>query len=517
MSSPTLNRASRRRGGNFRLILWAASILAVTGVLAVLGAYAWVRHFLAGDEFRALLANQVGATIGAQVEIAPLVWDRLAVRSAKVESTGGTRISRLQVEEPKATVSLDALTSGVWVIDNASIERVVMDLKPAPSPTIATATPDPVDDAPASDALSGLPGWFPTKVSIPRIQIRDTSIRLGQGDMDFRILRSGASLESREDDTWDVALRGGQFRVMPFPGAGIKDKAFDIVEGSLRLTPEIIYVLDSTMKAADGTSLSLHGTMPGPKGSSPLDINTVLQNLPVAQILGPDWSNRVLGRLTVTNRSHGEGDRLLHEGSAELADARFLTPNTPVPDPITAAPAIIGQGWQMVTSTLIPVLGAYTDRTVQFRNLVCDTARCRYRKDGDTMHLTDIVIRSRAMLGVEGTLDIRGRDLDGTLMVGVTRETLSGIPGAESKVFTIERDGLVWTPVKISGTLDAPREDLTRRLMDAAGDRLIEALPGLDQIKATLKILSPPGLEDGPGGLIEQGGKLLDNLLPLPR
>ena len=516
MSSPIPNRASRRRAGNFRPLLWAAAILAVAGVLAVLAAYAWVRHYLAGDEFRGMLANQVGSAIGAEVEISPLIWDRLAVRSTKVEASGGTRIARLQVEEPKATVSLGALTTGVWVIDNASIERIVMDLKPAVAPATAHLPAEPAADTPP-DAFSGLPGWFPTKVRIPQIQVRDASIRFGQGDMDFRILRSGALLESREDNTWDLALRGGQFRLMPFPGAGIKDKAFDIVDGSLRLTPETVFVLGSTMKSADGTTLSLDGTMPGPRGSGPLDMNAVLQNLPVAQILGTDWSNRVFGRLTVTNRSHGQGDHLLHEGSAELADARFLTPNTPVPNPIAGAPAIIGQGWQLFSSTLIPVLGAYTDRTVQFRNLVCDTARCRYRKDGDTMHLTDIVIRSRAMLGVEGSLDIRGRDLDGTLMVGVTRETLSGIPGAESKVFTIERDGLVWTPVKISGTLDAPREDLSQRLMDAAGGRLLEALPGLDQIKATLQNIAPPVIKDGAGGLIEQGGKLLDSVIPLPR
>jgi hypothetical protein len=165
------------------------------------------------------------------------------------------------------------------------------------------------------------------------------------------------------------------------------------------------------------------------------------------------------------------------------------------------------------------VLGAYTDRTVQFRNLVCDTASCQYRKEGDRINLTGIKIRSRSLLGVEGTLDITGEQLDGHLMVGVSRETLSGIPGAETKVFTIERDGLVWTPVRITGTFDKINEDLTDRLVDAAGARILEKLRDLDTLRQTIESLDPGKLRDGVldqgGKIIEEGGKLIDGILPL--
>jgi hypothetical protein len=523
MSQPSLPRSARRRGRWIRVLLWSAFGLVLTGVIAVLGAYAWVKKYLAGEEFRALVAARAGQTLQSEVTLDPLVWDRLNVSTDKVSATGGSRISRLEITEPKATISLTALTTGYWTVENASIERVVADLKtpPAKSSPGAPSGSGPVAP-PAGEteaATSGLPRWFPTEVRVPTLQIRELNLRFGQGDMDFRLLKTGALLTRRDATSYDMALRGGEFSLAPFPGAGIGKKSFDVIDATLRTTPGTIFVLDSRMRAADGTTLAIQGTSPGSSGDGPLDIQYTMESLPVAQVLGGEWANRVFGRLTVTGQSQGEGDTLVHTGTAELADARFLTPPPATTAPAEGALGLVTKGWRNLTGTIIPVLGAYTDRTVQFRNLVCDTASCRYRKEGDRINLTDIKIRSRSLLGVEGTLDITGEQLDGRLMVGVSRETLAGIPGAETKVFTIERDGLVWTPVRITGTFDNLKEDLTDRLVDAAGARILDELPNLDTIRQTIETLDPGQLRDGVldqgGKIIEEGGKLIDGILPL--
>lgn len=519
-------RSSRRRGRWLRALLWSAFGLFFIGVVAVLGAYAWVKKYLAGEEFRALVANQAGQLLEAEVTVEPLVWDRLTVRTDKVLAHGGKRISRVEISEPQATISLSALTTGHWTVENASVGRIVADLKPPPAKSTALPTPaapeTPVaTEPPAADALAGLPRWFPTEVRVPTLQVRELNLRFGQGDMDFRILESGALLTRREATSYDMALRGGQFRLAPFPGAGIKDKSFELIDASVRLTPETFFVLDSRMRASDGTTLAIQGTAPGTSGDAPLDMSYTMESLPVAQILGGEWTNRVFGRLNVTGQSQGEGDTLVHSGTAELADARFLTPPAAPTAPAAGALGLVTKGWQNLTGTIIPVLGAYTERGVQFRNLVCDSARCRYRKEGDRIALSEIRIRSRALLGIEGTLDIQGEQLDGRLMVGVSRETLSGIPGAETKVFTVERDGLVWTPVRVTGTLDEPKEDLTDRLIDAAGARILDEIPDLETIRRTIENLDPGKIRDGVidqgGKLLDEGGKLLDGVLPLGR
>lgn len=526
MTQPTASRSARRQGRWLRVLLWTAFGLLFTGVVAVLGAYAWVKKYLAGEEFRTLVATQAGQVLQADVALDPLVWDRLTVRTEKVAASGGNRVSRLEVSDSQATVSLNALTTGYWTVENATIGRVVADLKPPPAKTTATpAPPAPTNSAPPAfppateNPLDGLPGWFPTEVRVPTIQVRELNLRFGQGDMDFRLLETGALLTRREATAYDMALRGGQFRLAPFPGAGIKDKSFSIIDANIRLTPETFFVLDSRMRAEDGTTLAIEGTAPGSSGDAPLDVQYTMESLPVAQILGGEWTNRVFGRLTITGRSEGEGDSLVHTGTAELADARFLTPPPANTTPADGALGFVSKGWQSLTGTVIPVLGAYTERGVQFRNLVCDTAKCHYRIEGDHLALSAIQVRSRALLGIEGNLDITGDQLDGRLMVGVSRETLAGIPGAEAKVFTIERDGLVWTPVRITGTLDAPKEDLTDRLIDAAGARILDELPNLDSLRQTIENLDPAKIRDGVldqgGKILEEGGKLIDGILPL--
>jgi len=182
------------------------------------------------------------------------------------------------------------------------------------------------------------------------------------------------------------------------------------------------------------------------------------------------------------------------------------------------------QGWRAFSGTLLHVLGAYTDRTRQFRNLACDTATARFRKTGDNLELHQIKIVSKGLVSVEGDLSVDGETLNGLVQVGVTRATLSGIPGAESKVFTTERDGLLWAPVRISGTLRDPQEDLTQRLMDAAGQRILEAVPELgfgllrgagNAVKQTAEGALETGgkVIDTGAGVLGEGGRLLEGLL----
>jgi hypothetical protein len=69
------------------------------------------------------------------------------------------------------------------------------------------------------------------------------------------------------------------------------------------------------------------------------------------------------------------------------------------------------------------------------------------------------------------------RQLSGRFSLGVTPGTLARIPGAETKVFRPGRDGMLWAPVLVEGTLDDPDEDLSRRLIVAAGERMFEMIP----------------------------------------
>src|SRR5690606_34891189 len=119
------------------------------------------------------------------------------------------------------------------------------------------------------------------------------------------------------------------------------------------------------------------------------------------------------------------------------------------------------------------------------------------------------------LIRIEGMLRLeRDKSIDGRFRLGLTPGTLASIPGAETKVFLPGERGVLWTPLHITGTLDDPKEDLTDRLIAAAGMRMFEILPetGERVLKYTERVMS----EDmaaritGAGGVIDQGSELID-------
>ncbi len=98
-------------------------------------------------------------------------------------------------------------------------------------------------------------------------------------------------------------------------------------------------------------------------------------------------------------------------------------------------------------------------------------------------------------------------ELDGTFRLGLAPGTLATIPGAETDVFLAGERGLVWAPLRITGTLDDPKEDLTDRLIAAAGQRMFEVIPetGEKVIKFTRSLLG-----DSPSKTVDKGVKIIE-------
>ena len=160
------------------------------------------------------------------------------------------------------------------------------------------------------------------------------------------------------------------------------------------------------------------------------------------------------------------------------------------------------------TLTALPVLealAAYAD-TRRFRILSLSEAHADWRLDNGRYFLTNLVLASEGLVRLEGRLELRGRDIDGRLRLGLAPGTLARIPGAETDVFAAGERGLVWASLRLTGTLDHPREDLTDRLVAAAGVRMFERIPetGEQVIKFTRSLLG-----DAPPKAVEQE---LDNL-----
>ncbi|HAL71640.1 MAG TPA: hypothetical protein DCP71_07690, partial [Verrucomicrobiales bacterium] len=165
----------------------------------------------------------------------------------------------------------------------------------------------------------------------------------------------------------------------------------------------------------------------------------------------------------------------------------------------------------------------------RFKRLVLDVASSDVTVEGKRRIFEKIIVQSNGLLHLDGSLTVQGEQIEGNFLLGVTPETLKWIPGAQQHVFTATHPtgpaGMLWTPLRITGTMQAPREDLSARLAAGAGKALLDA-PGQVVNQGSQLLLTPVlgkeagalpnevirGATDATGKAVETGVKLLEGI-----
>jgi hypothetical protein len=207
-----------------------------------------------------------------------------------------------------------------------------------------------------------------------------------------------------------------------------------------------------------------------------------LSGVKCEEVLSETWAKRLIGQLSTDFTADNHSGRPVAHGRLVLQNGT-----------LTALP-------------VLDMLAAYAD-TRRFRVLALSEAHADWRWEKDYIDLSNIVIASEGLARLEGRVIVRGRELDGTLRLGLLPGTLANIPGAETDVFIPGERGLLWAPLRLTGTLDKPREDLSDRLIAAAGLRMLETLPetGEKVIKFTRSVLG-----DSPSKTVEKGVEIIE-------
>ncbi|MFM2221656.1 MAG: hypothetical protein RLZZ553_1404, partial [Verrucomicrobiota bacterium] len=171
--------------------------------------------------------------------------------------------------------------------------------------------------------------------------------------------------------------------------------------------------------------------------------------------------------------------------------------------------------------TALPILdklAAYS-QSLRFRTLTLHDAECDYEWSGNFIVLTNVKLGSEGLARMEGkiTFSRSGPELpyqlNGDFRVGLAPGTLAQIPGAEEDVFQPGERGLLWAPMHVSGTMADPKEDLSERLMAAAGARMFEIIPatGVKVLKYTQQVVEDVSSGNGVvNQAVDVGGKVLE-------
>lgn len=475
-----MSRRSRRRNAaeGTRWLGKATVGLLIFSILSLGIGYGLLRNYLRSDSFRKFLSAEASALAGVSGEFAPFRWEGLAVDTESFEAKGEGAMTALRADGLHTEIGLSGVTRGVWEIRDSTLRRldVSVDLrKPVTTPPSSPAPP-------ISQKSKNRPRWFPSEAELLGLEVRELAAKviLDQG----LLVASGMSIRAEPTGTKDayrLDVQGGTIRL---PFGFVPELRLD--HAKLRHQDRQLFLTESTIEAWENGQIQASGEYD--LRSKRYSFEGDISGLKCGNLLSVDWSKRLTGDLTST---------FVFENQSGVPKARGR---------------LQIQNGVMTALPVLDTLAAYAD-TRRFRVLSLSEAHTDWNWKMGELSLTHLVLATEGLVRVEGNLTLRGEELDGAFRLGLAPGTLSTIPGAETDVFAPGERGLLWTTVRITGTLDHPREDLSDRLIAAAGARMFDRIPetGEKVIKFTHSLLgdpSPKAVEKG-AKIIEEGSKTI--------
>ncbi len=486
---PEMSRRSRRRRGKTvrKGSWWVRGLLAVLVLAAVAmgGGYLWLKSWLHSEDFRAMLSAKVGEALGADAAFGPFQWDGTLVKCRSFNASGGTVVGDVDARGLSIDIGLDEIGDRVVLLQDARINQIeaFFDLTGQGEPAPPADPRTPAEDAGREADRAWYEKWIPNDVRLTQLEVGHSLLRLGleSGEIRFSDTRWSAT-PGQSRGSYEAVGRGGQ---VTFPWGIVPELRLD--ETRMRYQDGTLFLIDSAFRLYERG----YATMTGEASGDGYSFDGSLADVMADEVLPEDWRQKVAGRL--------EGDFSV----TEVRDGPSVSGSVRFHDGVlTALP-------------VLDALGAYGGNP-RFRRLTLSEASTDFLWEAGALTISNLKLGSEGLMRVEGRLRVeKDERIDGRFRIGLTPGTLARIPGAETKVFLPGERGLLWTHLHVTGTLDDPQEDLTERLIAAAGMRMFEVLPetGERVLKFTRRVISPDtvGKLTGEDGLIGQGRDLLDS------
>jgi len=482
-----MSRRARKRKDS-RGAAWLGRSLLIAGGLLVVGAavgYGLLRSYLHSDGFRLFLSAEVGKAAGVRGEFGAFRWDGLAVDTTKFDAEGDGMVAAVRADALYTEVDLGGVRRGVWQLEGARVNRLELHLDAREREAAAEATPPP-EPPPAQQrevARARKRGWLPDVVEVKDLTIRDTvvhaNLKEGLAVAEGMQVRAQALAGKNH---YQADIDGGTVRL---PWGWLPEVMLDRVR--LRHQDGLLVVNDARANVWRSGRIDAAGEWDLPGKAYAFE--GTARDVDLASVLNESWAKRLTGNASSTFIVHNRSGNLTANGRLQV--------NNGV---LTALP-------------ILDSLAAYAD-TRRFRVLPLDDASTNWEWRAGIITLNNLVLASEGLVRLEGRLVIDDGQLDGTFRLGLAPGTLSAIPGAETHVFLPGERGLLWTPLRITGTLEDPKEDLTARLVDAAGSRMFELLPetGEKVLKFTRSVIgeTPSEAMEKGARAVEKGVEVID-------
>jgi hypothetical protein len=489
------NRPVRRKSSPLRWLGWLAGLLFVSaGVLMFVAPSLitnFIRSYVQKEEFRQKAEEMIGAKTGGEARLSPLLWsdETVTVSELTVNHAGGWDIEATALQ---ATLDFGAIRKRLWHVQSAGAEEITLRRQNiAAGGGASGAFPKTEETEEAASAIPAfLRRYIPDTTEIDGFDVQ----RFFFEQAGWKIIESRLRLSDWKSGETSVAAKitGGALQT---PLRALEQKEplkLDITQGSLRIGADQLQLSNATLRWKQQAEATLRGQVMFKDGS--WQTFARVKAVPMDEFLNDWWDQRLTGQV---------------EGDLECSGSRN--------QPLRWKAEVALKNGVLQGLPLLEKLVTYT-KIHRFNRVVLDICSASFRPQDDALRVEKIVVQSSGLLRIEGSMTVRGRAIEGDFMVGVTPEALVAIPGANNRVFVEGNPGgapgLQWTRVRIAGTLDAPQEDLSSRLIGAAGMSLLLDTPEKLVNQGAETLLKPVLGEDAakmPGKLIEGATGVIEN------
>lgn len=441
-----------------RLIVGGAIIGFLVLVGSALGFYFWLQTYLQGESFRKLVGEKTSSFIQAEGEYTPFRWDGSSLYSGGFSAKGKKEalITNLHADEIRADLNWRGLFDHVWQIDRLEVQHLRLSLKQSSSSskanTVIIENSTLSKPTPPSSESSKNESYLPRKMDLRKMVIHQTNVEWKDQKDKTNEIQDVQLVITPEGRGWNVVGTGGRFLQIDWPLS-------EIDYFKLRYQEPQIFITESRLKLQEKGVLKVSGEMSVEKNSQ-MDLFAELNDLRITSLLPEDWRAKLHGNLS--------------------GNAKINGPLNQLPKAIKIKGAVYLTNGQLEALPVLDQIALFTQMR-QFRQLVLQKASADFSWENSKLIVNHLAVESEGLIRIEGDFTIENEMIDGQFQVGVTPSSLRWLPGAQSRVFTVEHDGYAWTPMRLTGPAKHPKEDLSQRLILAASVAGSEVVEGAEK------------------------------------
>lgn len=449
-----------------RICIIAAAVIALLALLLVVGYYQLLAY-LQSDSFRQSMSDTARSSLKAgQVEL----LSNLRINGSRV-STDGINLTHLhQIEMARVTGINAELNRAALLTRKVHLRKLTMEdasliintgskaTSPgSKKPAAAKSKQAPAPGKPAArKAEDAAPTLDSESLQLDYFECRDTDIHLAHQGQTYQLLGADVTATPAPKiarGAWQLNAENARLHT-PFSclrDCSVKSATLISNGNSLDLTECRIMLSPGEMRT------KAHYDTRQNRWTADIQVNKGNPH----RLLSDDWKKRLhgelYGRIVLTGSSKGVGT-----ASGNLSLQNGVLEGLP----------ILSQ---------LPIGNTYPYRSVELEKSDCEILYPYHdSKAGEAWLLDKININTKGgILLVRGHVIIgRNQRLGGTLTIGLPEQIAESLPLPRDvladKLFTASgsEEGYIWVNMNLSGTLDAPQEDLSVRLTTLIGNQL---------------------------------------------